>query len=173
MAAGFRSLFAPWLGGASSQAPTTTAGLRGLFAPWLGGASSPTVASSSGFRGLLAFWAGGASAGEAAPETPVDEGGGWQPFHAYYQRRRIEELRQVKAKLQELEVVAQETFVPAVQTNTRKTIRSARQLRELDAERLRLQMHIALLEERFSAADARRISDEDDATALILMAAVA
>mgnify|MGYP003651872650 CR=1 FL=1 len=118
----------------------------------------------------------GSFAGRAEAETPVEEsGGGWQPVHAYYHRRRLEELRQVKAKLQELEVVAQETFAPQIseQTSQRKTIRSLRRLRELDAERLRLQMHIALLEERFSEADARRMSDEDDATALILMAAVA
>jgi hypothetical protein len=59
MAAGFRGLLAPWLGGAGAN--TSQAGTRGLLAPWIGGASAVTGAHG-GVRSLLAPWIGGASA---------------------------------------------------------------------------------------------------------------
>lgn len=50
-------------------------GFRSLFAFWLGGASSkPAAPSSGGFRSLLAFWMGGA-ASSSGPPPPVNPGG--------------------------------------------------------------------------------------------------
>ncbi len=71
--AGYRSLLAFWVGGASAPpAPATQAGFRSLVAPWLGGASAPTVpATQAGYRSMLAFWAGGAAQGAiVTPPTP-------------------------------------------------------------------------------------------------------
>jgi hypothetical protein len=55
-------------------------GFRSLLAPWIGGASSPpgAPAAQGGFRSLLAFWAGGATTGIVVtpePETTVSGGG--------------------------------------------------------------------------------------------------
>lgn len=69
MAAGVRSLFAFWSGGAGSEPVTTQAGVRSLLAPWAGGASAAEApAAAAGVRSLLAPWMGGAAAGEA-PST--------------------------------------------------------------------------------------------------------
>jgi hypothetical protein len=78
MPAGYRSLLAPWAGGASATEPVTQAGLRGLLAPWLGGAGSgvPVGPSAAGCRGLLGFWVGGAGAGPAVPPAPARASGG-------------------------------------------------------------------------------------------------
>ena len=38
--AGYRSLLAFWVGGASSITPTTTGGIKSLLAPWTGGAAT-------------------------------------------------------------------------------------------------------------------------------------
>lgn len=58
--AGFRSLLAPWIGGAVAYPVTINAGFRSLLAPWVGGASAdPAPVVTAGFRGLFAFWMGG------------------------------------------------------------------------------------------------------------------
>lgn len=97
--AGFRSVL-PLLG-LSSGTSTNQPGYRSLLAPWIGGASSPSgVVTQAGFRGLLAFWIGGASA-DSTPAPPVDDTvyGGLHKHHralaAYYlaKQRRDEEER--------------------------------------------------------------------------------
>ena len=86
MAAGFRSLFAFWSGGAGSVTPVTSGGARSLLAHWIGGASSPTAAVSGGYRSLLAFWMGGATNGPEA-ESQQRDGKGWERFLELRPRR--------------------------------------------------------------------------------------
>ena len=45
------------------------AGYRGLLAPWIGGAAN-NGAQKVGYRSLLAFWIGGAAIYGATPPTP-------------------------------------------------------------------------------------------------------
>jgi hypothetical protein len=63
----YRSLAAPWIGGASNgPAPASNGGYRSFLAFWAGGASGlAPAAEGSGYRSLLAFWIGGAADGEA------------------------------------------------------------------------------------------------------------
>lgn len=91
--AGFHSAL-PLLG-LSGTASTTQGGYRSLLAPWVGGASAPSApATQGGYRGLLGFWIGGASAGSApTPPTPggnPNGGGGygvlWQQHARYFPR---------------------------------------------------------------------------------------
>ena len=73
--AGYKSLLAFWVGGASSVTPTTTGGVKSLLAPWVGGAAvSPTI-TTAGFRSLFGFWAGGAFAVAVVPSSPSGGGG--------------------------------------------------------------------------------------------------
>lgn len=76
MAEGYRSLAAPWIGGAASEPAVTNGGVRSLFAFWIGGAASSPAVVNAGYRGLLAFWAGGAANRQTAPVTP--QGGYWR-----------------------------------------------------------------------------------------------
>lgn len=69
--AGFRSPL-PLLG---LSAPTGTKGYRSLLAPWLGGACAPSAARP-GYRSLLALWAGGAFGYLGEPPEPEEPGGG-------------------------------------------------------------------------------------------------
>lgn len=67
--AGYRSLAAPWIGGAAGDpvAPND-AGVRSFLAPWIGGASGdPPVVAGGGYRSFLAFWMGGAANGNQRP----------------------------------------------------------------------------------------------------------
>lgn len=50
------------------------AGFRGLAAPWVGGAAAPP--RTAGYRSLLAFWLGGAAAGVGAVEPEEEPGAG-------------------------------------------------------------------------------------------------
>lgn len=52
------------------------AGFRSLLAPWLGGASGSAAVTQAGFNGLLGFWSGGASAGAAVVVEPSIPSGG-------------------------------------------------------------------------------------------------
>lgn len=47
-------------------------GYRSLLAPWMGGASSPPI-PHGGYRSLLAFWGGGAF---GSPPVTLPSGGG-------------------------------------------------------------------------------------------------
>lgn len=71
MSAGFRSLPPVPLG---IQAPSgvSKAGYRSLLAPWIGGASAPGSApAAAGYRSLLAFWMGGVSGFTSSPVPPT------------------------------------------------------------------------------------------------------
>lgn len=87
MAAGFKSLLAPWIGGVSAAGEQGS--VRGMLAPWIGGANAPADATQAGYRGLLAFWMGGASAGARPPPAQPGIGGG----SLRLPRRLIDELR--------------------------------------------------------------------------------
>jgi hypothetical protein len=71
VAAGYRSLAAPWLGGAA--APSRPAAYRSLLAPWLGGAFG--------------------YAGTTPPEPPLVIGGGWKPRRIPIDRDRFTPLQ--------------------------------------------------------------------------------
>ncbi len=80
MAAGLRSLLAPWMGGAAAgMAPATQAGVKSLLGFWAGGAASPdgVAPEQAGFTSLLGFWAGGAAVGDVivTPPTPSEAAG--------------------------------------------------------------------------------------------------
>jgi hypothetical protein len=66
-------------------------GYRSLVAPWAGGASAP--AQSAGYGSLVAFWLGGAYAapGSTPPPTEVSHGGGFRPLRIPHRPRRIDE----------------------------------------------------------------------------------
>jgi hypothetical protein len=68
--AGYRSLAAHWIGGASDEKPP--AGYRSLLGFWLGGIGSPPgIAPTAGYQSMLAYWAGGAHDGPALAVVPV------------------------------------------------------------------------------------------------------
>ena len=68
-------------------------GYRSLLAPWIGGASAPQT--GNGYRSLFAFWMGGGAALAFVPPTPGDGVFGgrklrirkqdlqWPPFEAF------------------------------------------------------------------------------------------
>ena len=70
--AGYRSLAAPWVGGAASPVPQK--GYTSLLGFWIGGISSPPgSAPEAGYTSMLAFWAGGASGLQGTIEPPTEE----------------------------------------------------------------------------------------------------
>lgn len=93
MAGGYKSLLAPWIGGASSNpsAAVPNGGVRSLLAAWIGGASAPpgSPAANGGVRSLLAFWAGGATSGAVQPQAVVSPfySGGWE-HHPWLRKRK-------------------------------------------------------------------------------------
>lgn len=72
MAGGYKSLLAPWIGGASANPAAAVGGVRSLLAPWIGGAAASATAQTGGRRSLLAFWMGGATSGIVVSPTSTD-----------------------------------------------------------------------------------------------------
>ena len=69
--AGFRSLLAPWVGGAGlpdAGVEPPQPGVRSLLAPWIGGAR--VEPPQPGVRSLLAPWIGGAGLPDAGVVPP-------------------------------------------------------------------------------------------------------
>lgn len=84
-------------------------GYRSLAAPWIGGAAAPVTVAQAGYRGLLAFWAGGASSLDAVAEPEAGGGrsrGGYEPSYRRREERKPEGAQggQVSALLRALSV---------------------------------------------------------------------
>jgi hypothetical protein len=94
VAAGFLSPL-PVLGFSGSPV-STQAGYRSLLAPWLGGAASgPAAPTVAGYRSLLAPWLGGAWSGIGSPvlaTAPASGGGGGEAF-LHHHDGRLDRLR--------------------------------------------------------------------------------
>lgn len=72
------------------------AGFRSLAAPWAGGVAAP--ARRGGYRSLVAFWLGGACAPVSTPPVPpVDHGGGSGFIRIPMRRRKLDEEEDLMA----------------------------------------------------------------------------
>lgn len=92
--AGYRSLLAFWVGGASSITPTTTGGIKSLLAPWTGGAATAPVTTTAGYRSLLGFWVGGGFAG-TEQLIPITPSGGGSSYARWPQQPRYNDDEEV------------------------------------------------------------------------------
>jgi hypothetical protein len=97
---GARSMLAPWMGGAASDA-APPGGYRSMLAFWSGGAASITgpAPTAGGYRSMLAFWVGGAGVATEVEPSPPSPGVIGPPYRFHvpgdlserYRRKLIEE----------------------------------------------------------------------------------